>query len=264
VIIIGPRKSEIRTIDEWSQEAAPKSPTQWVQGRSAYELAHAWCGSGTPVLPLNMADVLRRLPIGNDIVVETVLAEHRISFDAYGGEPRNADLAFVASGTTGTAAVTVEAKADEPFGSTVGEALAEAIERSLTNPRSQAAHRVLALTRSVLRPRAKGAPKAVDLRYQLLTATAGSLAYAVKEGADAALLLVHEFVTDRTNDARHTVNSRDLAAFVQRLTATADAPTLTAPWLLGPFNVPSKSWETVPLFIGKVETARRSQLRPST
>jgi hypothetical protein len=42
--------------------------------------------------------------------------EARIFFDRLGGEPRNADLALREEGADGPVAVTVEAKADEPFG----------------------------------------------------------------------------------------------------------------------------------------------------
>src|SRR5690606_10274883 len=64
-----------------------------------------------------------------------VFPERRIAFDSHAGEPRNADLAFVGVGPAGRVAVTIEAKADEPFGDTVAATLSSALERAVARAR---------------------------------------------------------------------------------------------------------------------------------
>jgi hypothetical protein len=149
-------------------------------------------------------------------------------------------------------------KADEPFGDTVAGTLAAALERLVENPRSQGVRRVESLATSLFAVRGKGQPKIASLRYQLLTATAGTLAYSLKHGASLAILVVHEFLTGDTSDERHQKNAADLHAFLTRLAGTATLQP-SKPGLLGPFLVPG-----LPLFakaprllVGKITTRLR-------
>jgi hypothetical protein len=164
----------ITSVAEWRRLAPPKSADHWCEGRSAFELAHAWCGGALPVMPAALRTLLDSRNETRDLSVECVFPEHRIPFDGHGGEPRNADLAFVGHTSTAKIAVTVEAKADEPFGATVAETIADALERGLENPRSQGVARVVDIVRALVPPRGKGHPHVGALRYQLLTATAGT------------------------------------------------------------------------------------------
>ena len=176
----------ISCVEDWQRLAPPKAEHQWVAGRSAYELAHAWCGRGVPAIPAELTTLFESRPETRGLIIDDVVPEHRVSFDAHGGEPRNADLALLAHTTDSTVAVTIEAKADEPFGTTVGQTIADALERAIENPRSRGVRRVEDLVRALLLPRSKGLPHVCDLRYQLLTAVAGTLAYAAKESASLA------------------------------------------------------------------------------
>ena len=49
-------KQAITSLATWQQFAGPKSPEQWVEGRSAFELARAWLSSDPPgmILCMNM------------------------------------------------------------------------------------------------------------------------------------------------------------------------------------------------------------------
>lgn len=199
-------------VDDWKRMAPPKAEYQWVEGRSAYELAHAWCGRGAPAIPAELTALFESRAETRGLMIDEVVPEHRVSFDAHGGEPRNADLALVAHTSESKVAVTIEAKADEPFGATIGQTLADALERAIENPRSRGVRRVEDLVRALLPPRSKGLPHVCDLRYQLLTAVAGTLAYAAMEGASLAVLIVHEFLTDKTSDKRHAENAADYGA----------------------------------------------------
>ena len=153
-----------RSVDDWKRIAPPKRPDQWVEGRSAYELAFAWCASGQPCMPPELSALFDGRDETRGLTVASATPECRIPFDEHGGEPRNADLAFVGSGPLGRIAVTIEAKADESFGETVVDALGAALDRLDTNPRSKGIQRIEGLVKSLFMPRQEGMPKVGDLR----------------------------------------------------------------------------------------------------
>ncbi|GAB1723009.1 MAG: hypothetical protein NTNFB01_19050 [Nitrospira sp.] len=71
-------------------------------------------------------------------------------------------------------------------------------------------------------------------------------------GLDRAVLLIHEFVTDKTLDEKHEQNARDLTHFVARLSHGA-VKSVQAEYLYGPFTVPGAPLfsKKVDLFVGK-------------
>ncbi len=250
----------IESLDDWRVFAGPKSPDQWQPERSAYELARAWCEPDGPRMPDQLRRLLDSRAETRAAVVERYLPEHRIPFDDHGGEPRNADMAFVGRTSEGKFAVTIEAKADEPFGATVAETFSDALERLIENPRSRGIRRIEDLAQSLFGVRQKKHPKIGALRYQLLTAVAGSIAYASAEAADIAVLVIHEFKTTKTDEAMHKANAQDVAAFLLRM-GGALAPTETfdtSNQLIGPFCVPGNPLfgKPAPLIIGKIMTDR--------
>jgi hypothetical protein len=248
----------ISCVADWKRTAPPKADYQWVEGRSAYELAYAWCGGGAPAVPEELTALFESRAETRGLIVDEVLPEHRVSFDAHGGEPRNADLALVGHAPESKIAVTIEAKADESFGATVAQTLTDALERSIENPRSHGVRRIEDLVRALLPARSKGLPHVRDLRYQLLTATAGTLAYAAAEHASLAVFIVHEFITDQTVDRRHAANAADYEMFLHRLTGSSSFRDLKDP-LLGPFTMPDSSpFRGIPLLIGKIASNRRT------
>ena len=110
--------------------------------------------------------------------------------------------------------------------------------------RSRGVRRVEDLVRGLLPSRTKGLPHLGVLRYQLLTAAAGTLAYAAMEGASLAVLIVHEFVTDKTSDKRHAKNAEDYNRFLHRFTGKAISNDAAMDWwgrspylMLLPFEV---------------------------
>jgi hypothetical protein len=109
----------------------------------------------------------------------------------------------------------------------------------------------------LLKPYTKGLRHVGDLRYQLLTATAGSLAYAVAEDAPTAVLLVHEFLTPKTQAHLQARNSDDYQAFLSRLGGLTPGEHDRS-LLIGPFVVPgSPLFVRAPaLFVGKIVTNR--------
>lgn len=251
----------ITTLAEWRQWAGPKSDDQWEPERSAYELARAWCEPDGPRVPKQLRRLLDSRVETRDPVVEKYLPEHRIHFDSHRGEPRNADMAFVGQTSVGKVAVTIEAKADEPFGGTVADTLTDAIERLIETPHSRGIQRIQDLTLALFGVRLKKQPKVGALRYQLMTAVAGSLAYAIANHADTAVLVIHEFRTCETKDTLHKNNAQDLSDFLLRLGGEPHGkPVLENSYeFQGPFTVPGAPLfeQPPPLLIGKIVTDRR-------
>lgn len=248
----------IASIADWKRLAPPKSHVQWVEGRSAFELARAWCGSGRPEMPATLRSLLDSREETRGLSVDLAIPEHRIAFDSHGGESRNADLAFVGRTALSTIAVTIEAKADETFGATIAETAADTLERLVENPLSHGLLRLRDLVIALMPKRQKAQPKLGTIRYQLLTAAAGTLAYASQVGASTAVLIVHEFVTDKTVDDKHRQNEEDYRAFLHRLGGQLPAKDEMSA-LLGPFIIPGVPLfsDSASLLIGKTVTNLR-------
>jgi hypothetical protein len=111
-----------------------------------------------------------------EVVVERAFPEHQIRFDDLRGEPRNADLAIEARDRAGIVGITIEGKADETFDRSVTAVLQAGIQRIAADERTGAIVRVEALANALLPPWRAGVSHLGDLRYQLLTAIAGTLA----------------------------------------------------------------------------------------
>jgi hypothetical protein len=251
-------KATISSVDEWFIHAPPKGREKhWVSGRSALECAEAWCGGKDgPCVPRELVELLDSHPDTRDAEVQSAIPEHPVRFDKLRGEPRNADLAVLAKKGGDTLAISIEAKADEPFDRSVQEIVADTVDDLAHGGKSKVNTRVQSLAQSLFKPRQGKAPRLGDMKYQLLTATAGALAYAAQTDATCAVLIVHEFVTSRTSPDKQRENARELDAFVVRITVGKVAH-LELGKLIGPIEVPGKPLfpNPVPLYIGK---ARRT------
>lgn len=251
---------QILNVKDWETHAGPKSPDQWRRGRSAYECASAWCSSGAPRVPDEIQSLLDGHPDTAGYCIVSAIPEHPVRFDSLRGEPRNADLVVLARRADERIAISVEAKADESFDMYVGDLAADAVDRIAHGESTGALLRLEGLVAALLPPRKPRAPKLGGVRYQLLTATAGALAYAIQEKTAKAVLIVHEFMTDDTCDEHHRRNSHDLDAFLNRLSGGAIRH-LASGSLAGPFLLPGRPlFSEVPaLYIGKVSRNLRAQ-----
>lgn len=241
----------IQAMDDWRRLAPPKSAEKhWVDGRSAKETARIWLES-QPDVPPEVRALLCSNPELSDIEFMRAEPEAILPFDRFSG-PRNADLAIWAGNAQGPVAITVEAKADEKFDSIVGDALSAALERLIANPNSGGVARIIDLAKAIFGPVAKGQAPITALRYQLLTATAGTLAHALNMGAPRAVLVIHEFVTQATSRKLLDANAADLTAFVHRVSRGAVSE-FQPGCLYGPFTLPGEPlFEEPPaFFIGK-------------
>jgi len=240
---------DIRSVGHWFAVAPPKQGIrQWVDGRSAKELAKAWFPvAGDPQIPPEFQALLDSCRETRGIGFDRGEPERETAFDNCAGEARNPDLVLWGHNSRGKVLVSVEAKADESFGEIAGEYVRKSTAR---NPRSRVPERFRLLCRGVLGVEADD-EEARALRYQLLTAVAGALVEAQRYGADATLFIVHEFV-GRTDDKKLNANAGDLNRFVSLL-SRGTTETICPGTLAGPFSVPGNEHfaGTERLFIGK-------------
>ena len=147
--------------------------------------------------------------------------EVQLKFDALPGEPRNSDVVFHARDARGPYLVAVEAKADEIICRDHRADYGGCARRRLRNPRSNGLLRIQQLASALFAPRSPGDTPLAELRYQLLTATAGALCEAERNGNSRVVLLVQEFINLETRDENHARNAADFEKFVGRLSGGA-------------------------------------------
>lgn len=229
-------KQPIVDLADWERRAGPRSESQWKDGRSAKEVARHWLAA-SPLLPTDVTAVLNSHPDFGPPVLWSAEPEVRLPIDGRRGELRNTDLLLTGSDSRGEFVIAVEAKADEPFDRLVGEVMHDGIERLAGVPQSGGVARIADLVASLLPIAPTGAVPVVDLRYQLLTAAGGALRYAEEHGVTRAVLLIQEFVTAATADAKHASNQTDLENWLYRVSA-GRYRAIEDRTLVGPFRVP--------------------------
>jgi hypothetical protein len=257
-VSVSKTKQLLTTLEEWEKHAGPKRPSQWKEGRSGMEAARMWLSVSSPQLPAEVASALAGHPDFGPVLSWSAEPEVRLSFDGFGGEPRNTDLLVSARDLRGEFLIAVEAKADESFGETVTKATLAAKKRRLKNPRSKGLVRIEGLLELLFGTSIETEPSLGNIRYQLLTATAGALAASRKRGNQRVILLVQEFRTSETNDRRHSRNGDELDAFASRLT-NSQVPNVKAGQLYGPISFKNAA-KSGALYLGKVT----QDLRPGT
>lgn len=262
--IMGRKNQRITSVETWLSAAGPKGKeAQWVDYRSAKELARAWFPKpGDLTVPPELAALLGSHPFTTAASFDEAVGypELRVRFDDLAGEPRNTDLAIVCNVANAAGAqrvaISVEAKADESFGGRVSSAIEASEARRASGKASFGDRRARELLAAVLGSKAVSDPESRGLRYQLLTATAGALAFAKDQNADVAVLAVHEFVH---GGGRYTAvrkleaNAKAFDAFVLRL-SNGGCSHLPEGVLIGPYHVPGSPDipASLPLLIGKM------------
>lgn len=239
---------DIYTVEDWFRLAPPAGGAKhWVDGRSAKELAKAWCGRGSgPAVPIELQELLSTHPDTAGAVIIEAIPEHKVRFDNIRGEPRNTDLVCIAERANQRIAISIEAKIDEPFGELVAKVLS-------TPPPSRRPERLERLCQALLGRQPGDVSGIGELRYQLIHGIAGALAYAGQVKASYALFVVHEFVTPSAKTKKLEANARDLHNFL-KLLAPGAAPLDRR--LYGPVCVPGNEHipEEIPLYLGKIRT----------
>jgi hypothetical protein len=224
------------------------------------ELARAWFVSPGPACPQEIIDLLASHPRTTDVKLLEGIPEHVTSLPER-GEGRNHDLLLYGRGALGDVVISVEAKVDEPFGETIGSYWKKA--RTSGVP-TRAPERIEALLAMLFG--AKARPDADPwraLRYQLMTAVAGTAIEAASREADLAVVIVHEFLTEDINEANRSMNAEDFVAFV-KVFCDLRVDDVTHGRLYGPVTLAQGEHlrRRVDVFIGKTVFAWSATMRP--
>lgn len=201
--------NDITTLELWAKlYDTPQQSHQWVEHRSAYSVAEFILNrEGASQLETRVSDAL-----GEQVSFEKAIPEYEVRFDEF-GRGRVHDLGIFGQTESGKSVfVGLEAKVDEPFGASVNDAYLKAKARQITGTSTKAPERIeklLALHFS------EPDPTMFDVRYQLLYATAGTLA----EKADISVLYVAVFKTPLYDEAIGANNYRDYVHFVNKVGA---------------------------------------------
>jgi hypothetical protein len=242
---------------------------RWKEGRSAFELGRIWTEKGEPAVPAELVQLLDSHEATSGTVIQSGITEHETTLPLGSRGPRCHDLALQAEHDGGIT-ICIEAKPDESFGGSVAEELLKARKRPVT----RFPERLDWLTRSLL-----GLPAFDDdqctvlsnviagLPYQLLSAIGGTILEAETKTATTAVLVIHEFRTPLTTDAKMELNSSLLDRFLRLLLAKNGAADkafhLQRGRLFGPISVIQRPVARtrqmpchIPFFIGKIRTDR--------
>lgn len=224
----------ITTLDEWRTLGRPAAEHHWQEGRSALELAQDWIARDAVQ---RVAALLALQPAFAGLELIEGVAEKQTQFDDISRGKRNHDLLVRATCQAGRVTLGVEGKADESFDKPLWLWRERARKAS---PDSAAPRRLDQLTKLWFHTtieRDEAHPPLACLGYQLMSALAGTLADAKLDGAELAVLLVHEFVTPKTEDARHRANAQALDNFVLRLVGDAPREGHADAWVTSPVRV---------------------------
>lgn len=189
------RGSSGASIVDWRRWERPASPDRhWRCGRSAMELARAWFRSPAPVVPAEITELFRSHPLTARLHITSGCPEARTPLPPDGSSgPRCHDLLLngLVEDHLSKTTICVEAKVDEPFGEDI---VGDYWNSKLGHRTSDVCPRIRALLDIVFGAAADpNAPPWRDLAYQLLTAVAGTLLQAARDGSDLAVFIVHEF-----------------------------------------------------------------------
>lgn len=225
-------------------KAGPKDIIHWKDHRSAKESAKSWFRDDIAKLPIEIESIIENNGNFDLITVNEVKPEALLHFDKFSG-PCNMDVLVKATDKYGDFIIGIEAKADEPFSHYVKDVLSDALESKIDTPNTNKIIRIEQLTQSLFSKRRKKESKIGELRYQLLTGLAGTIAEANRHNIDRAVFLIHEFISHLTKSDKRNLNQLDLNQFIKRLTG-GEIDRIEKGFLYGPIEIPG-----VPLF-GKI------------
>jgi hypothetical protein len=252
-LIVNRRERPIRSVKDWGELAKPASAIHWQDGRSAKELARAWIdGSGPAALAKLLAGDSRTA----DLRIKKATAEAQTAFDSLPGGRRNHDLLIEADAAGGPTVIGLEGKADESFGQTLDAFARAATTKAERGEATNARRRLDGLIEDLAATTLEATPELGELRYQLFSGVAGTLA-AARPG-DQAAFVVHEFKTQKTTKRRRDANAKAIALFVEQVLGGA-GPAAGEWWLVGPFTLPAERWSETPLWVGHLTTAPDSE-----
>ena len=199
---LNPHEKNIINYDDWKIECPPKkADKQWKPGRSAMELAK-YMTEKFPNVPSEIENALKVLvPESSNFDWD---AEYVTPLPGR-GEGRNHDAILWNEDIV----VTIEAKADEPLGNLIIDEMKGSSVNKLC--------RISEMLKLMFKGNFK---KYGELRYQLLTASVGTILEAQKQGCDIAVLLVLVFKTNgNVTEEKLFKNHTDIEQFFEATNA---------------------------------------------
>ena len=206
-----PQGSPITSYHHWTR---PKKEYQWKAGRSAMELALSWFRHDHPQPPDELLSLLHSNTRLNNLQFTSGIPELVTPLPER-GEGRNHDMSLIGNTNNEQVTVTIEAKADEPFGSdTILEYYTKAIKRRSKGTATRVPERIEQLLAMIDPETPVRDSKWKDIRYQLLTALCGTILQARIDDSTLAVLIVHEFWSGDTSTYKHKLNHEALEEFL--------------------------------------------------
>ena len=244
----------LATLADWRNHGGSVSWRHWAEGGSTRELARAWLEGDAAT---QVTALLTSVPELGGLVLDHGIAEKETRFDDIPGDPRHHDLLVICRAPAGTVVIGVEGKAGEPFDEPLDAWVMRAEARS---ERTRAPERLDRLTTAFFGTTLEEHPLLAPLRYQLVSALAGTLADARDQDAARAVLLVHEFETPWTDDDLHRRNAEDLEAFLGQLAPGVERLGADRAWIAGPLVVAGDgTWlaDQTEVYVAKLVTTTR-------
>jgi hypothetical protein len=250
------------------------------------ELINRWTpDGGSPAVPDELVALFETHELTAGATITEGFAECTTGL-YQSGSPRNHDLLLFGKRQSGSIALGIEAKADEPLDLTLNGKLISAAKRIRANKPTGLPERIDWLLKSVLRCRCdidayrrrvtagltdsqnkwdfseffaaadKPEPALAKLRYQLFAGLAGTLIEAVAVEKAVAVFVIYEFRTAQTDDKKLASNAADIQVFCSRIPVLRDTP-IEFGKLYGPITLPTisgipKPLPAVPVLIGKI------------
>jgi len=147
------RNLPIRSRADWLKHAHPKSSIHVAEGRSAVELINRWTpDGGSPAVPDELVALFETHELTAGATITEGFAECTTGL-YQSGSPRNHDLLLFGKRQSGSIALGIEAKADEPLDLTLNGKLISAAKRIRANKPTGLPERIDWLLKSVLRCR---------------------------------------------------------------------------------------------------------------
>jgi len=201
---------KLANLEDWAQVFSDSDKEKhWKEGRSAYTLA-------TYMLEENGAEEIQhiaRVVLDKKVTLDKGIPELEVKFDDF-GQGRVHDVGIWGhTEDNKTVFIGVEAKVDEPFGSTIAEEYLAAKVVELNGDKTHKIERIDNLLKQLIKTITR---KTFELRYQLLHAAAGTLAATDKDGkkADFCIMLIIAFRTPCYDKQKGAQNYGDFLNFI--------------------------------------------------
>lgn len=240
----------IRSIEDWRELAPPKGgDEQWVDFRSAKELAKAFFRKGYAEMPEELDQFLKEMCNETRYEVIEIIAEKKTKLDNYRGEGRNHDLCMLIRCNDELMTVCIEAKTDEGFSKLI-KVKYNYVDK---HPESNQVRRVEGLNESLIPLERQNSDELKSLRYQLFSATSGTLIEAKNQKSARAVFIVYELLFRGLNQNMLERNDEDLKRFLNYMGLNWETTNAYGK-LSNESKVPGNSFvpSNIPLQIGKV------------